>query len=173
MKSYTINSNDCNRRIDNFLNKAVPLLPKTLMYKFIRLKKIKLNRKRCQPNDILKEGDILELYINDEFFGEQDKAEFLSAKSDLNIVYEDENIILLEKEVGLLCHSGNGGESDTLVDRLKSYLYKKGEYIPQNENSFSPSLCNRIDRNTTGIVIGAKNAQSLRIINEKIKENEI
>ena len=173
MKSYTINSNDANRRVDNFLNHAVPLLPKTLMYKFIRLKKIKLNRKRCQPNDILKEGDVLELYINDEFFKDKVDNNFLSSKGSLNIVYEDQNIILLEKETGLLCHSGNGNESDTLVDRLKSYLYKKGEYNPENENSFAPSLCNRIDRNTTGIVIGAKNAESLRIINEKIKENQI
>lgn len=173
MKSYTINSNDANRRVDNFLNHAVPLLPKTLMYKFIRLKKIKLNRKRCQSNDILKEGDVLELYINDEFFEQKIDKDFLSSKGSLNIVYEDENIILLEKEAGLLCHSGNGNESDTLVDRLKSYLYKKGEYNPENENSFAPSLCNRIDRNTTGIVIGAKNAESLRIINEKIKENQI
>lgn len=173
MKSYTINSNDANKRVDKFLMRAVPNLPKTLMFKFIRLKKIKLNRKRCQPNDMLSEGDVLELYINDEFFDDKKDTNFLSAKSSVNVVYEDDNIILLEKEAGLLCHSGNNNEKDTLVDRLKNYLYKKGKYNPEKENSFSPSLCNRIDRNTTGIVIGAKNAETLRVINEKIKENEI
>lgn len=173
MKEFTINRNDSDQRVDKFLQKAVPLLPKSLMYKYIRMKRIKLNGKRCEISTRLAEGDILQLYINDEFFGVSKEKEFLTAPPVLNIVYEDENIILLDKKNGLVVHEDDENTADTLINRLLHYLYDKGEYSPEEENSFTPALCNRLDRNTGGIVIAAKNAESLRILNQKIKDREL
>lgn len=174
MKAYTIGKNDAGQRVNKFIEKAVPALPRNLMYKYIRLKRIKLNRKRCQPEDKLQEGDVLELWINDEFFGEgEQELLFLKVPIKLNIVYEDENILLVDKKPGLVVHQDERGEADTLINRILHYLYEKGEYDPKQENSFVPALCNRIDRNTGGIVIAAKNAESLRILNQKVKDREL
>jgi len=173
MKEFTINSNDAGQRVDKFLGKAVKKLPKTLMYKYLRTKRIKLNNKKCEISTKLNEGDLLQLYINDEFFEECAELEFLSAPTNLNIIYEDENILLVDKKNGLVVHEDDENTIDTLINRVKHYLYEKGEFIPENELSFSPSLCNRLDRNTGGIVICAKNAESLRILNQKIKDREL
>lgn len=174
MKSFTINQNDAGQRISKFVEKTVPALPNNLLYKYFRLKRIKLNKKRCQPQDKLQAGDLVELYINDEFFGEgrQDLA-FLKVPSSLNIIYEDENIMLVDKKPGLVVHEDDDNTPDTLINRILHYLYEKGAYDPEQENSFVPALCNRIDRNTGGIVIAAKNAQSLRILNQKVKDREL
>lgn len=174
MKRFVINSNDAGQRVDKFIQKAVPRLPQSAMYKGIRTKNIKLNRKRCEISTRLAEGDVLELYLSDEFFDEGKKEyDFLDAPSDISVVYEDENILLIDKKNGLVVHEDDEGTVDTLVNRMKHYLYKKGEYDPESENSFTPSLCNRLDRNTGGIVIAAKNAESLRILNQKIKDREL
>jgi 23S rRNA pseudouridine955/2504/2580 synthase len=89
------------------------------------------------------------------------------------VIYEDENIMLLDKKVGLLSHPDEREYNDTLLTRIKRYLYEKGEYDPSDENSFAPALINRIDRNTGGIVMAAKNAEALRIMNQKLKDREI
>ena len=174
MKEYTINKNDAGQRVDKFITKAVPALPKNLIYKYIRLKRIKLNGKRCEISAKLNEGDIMQLYINDEFFDKADsKTAFLSAPAKIDIVYEDENIILADKKTGLVVHEDESGSADTLINRITHYLYNKGEYSPEAEHSFAPALCNRIDRNTGGIVICAKNAEALRVMSQKIKDREL
>ena len=174
MKEYTINKNDSGQRVDKFITKAVPKLPKNLLYKYIRLKRIKLNGKRCEISTKLKEGDVMQLYINDEFFESEDnELSFLSAPADVDIVYEDENILLANKRSGLVVHEDESRTDDTLINRITHYLYNKGEYIPEQESSFAPALCNRIDRNTSGIVICAKNAEALRILNRKVKDREL
>lgn len=175
MKEFTIGQNDAGQRLDRFLAKAVPLLPASLAQKYIRIKRIKCNGKRIDRDTRLQEGDVLQLYINDEFFDNprEDNAYLTVANPNLNIVYEDENILLVDKPVGMVVHEDESGDSDTLINRIKSYLYRKGEYHPENELSFAPALCNRIDRNTCGIVIAAKNAESLRILNQKIRDREL
>lgn len=174
MKSFTINRNDANQRLDKFITKSVPLLPKTLLYKYIRIKRIKVNGKRAEISTRLQEGDIVEMYINDEFFeAAPQKYDFLKASKNINIVYEDENIILCDKKAGILCHPDDKEYTDTLINRIKRYLYEKGEFNPDSESSFTPALVNRIDRNTGGIVIAAKNAESLRILNQKMKDREL
>ncbi len=174
MRSFTIGKNDAGQRVNKFIEKAVPALPGSLMHKYIRLKYIKLNRKRCKAEDKLVEGDVLELWINDEFFGgPQQELAFLKVPTALNIVYEDENILLVDKKPGLVVHQDERGSADTLINRILHYLYDKGEYTPEQENSFVPALCNRIDRNTGGIVIAAKNAEALRILNQKVKDREL
>ena len=174
MKSFTVNNNDAGQRLDKFISKAVPLLPKALMYKYIRIKRIKVNGKRSDISIHLNAGDVVSMYINDEFFEKQpEKYDFLKAPAKLNIIYEDENIILCDKRAGVLSHPDDHEYVDTLIGRIKRYLYEKGEYIPDGESSFVPSLVNRIDRNTGGLVIAAKNAESLRILNQKMKDREL
>ena len=175
MKEFTIKKNDAGQRLDKFLTKAVKGLPMSLMYKYIRTKKIKVNRARTEQKYVLQEGDIVQLFIKDEFFDspERDDSALASIKPKLTVVYEDENIILVNKRPGVLVHEDDEGKDNTLIMHIKAYLYQKGEYDPENEQSFAPALCNRIDRNTGGIVIGAKNAEALRVMNEKIKNDEI
>lgn len=173
MKEFIIEKNDSGQRLDKFISKAVPKLPQGLMYKYIRLKRIKLNGKRCEISTRLNVGDILQMYVNDEFFDTQTDSSFLNVPSDIDIVYEDENILLVNKRCGMVVHEDDDNTEDTLINRITHYLYKKGEYDPEREASFAPALCNRLDRNTSGIVICAKNAESLRLLNRIVKEREI
>lgn len=175
MKEFQIKKNDAGQRLDKFLSKAVKGLPMSLMYKYIRTKKIKVNRARTEQKYMLQEGDIVQLFIKDEFFDspEKDDSALASITPKLTVVYEDENIILCNKRPGVLVHEDDEGKDNTLIMHIKAYLYQKGEYNPEDEQSFAPALCNRIDRNTGGIVIGAKNAEALRVMNEKIKNDEI
>ncbi len=173
MREMTIGVNDAGQRLDKFLLKALPGLPKTLMYKFLRTRHIKLNGKKAEISTRLQPGDKLTFFIHDDFFVRDEKRQFLSAKPDVSVVYEDENILLCDKPSGLIVHEDEGESVDTLINRVKHYLVEKGEYDPDSEASFAPALCNRIDRNTQGIVIVAKNAQSLRLLNECIKNREL
>ena len=176
MKEFTIGSNDAGQRLDRFLAKAVPLLPASLAQKYIRLKRIKCNGKRIERDTRLQEGDVLQPYINDEFFDtpREDNAYLTVAAPKLNIVYEDDQILLVDKRPGLAVHPHDGAEyGRTLIDHIQSYLYQKREWRPREENAFTPALCNRIDRNTGGIVIAAKTAEALRVMNQKIKDREL
>lgn len=174
MKEFVITKNDATLRLDKFITKNCPTLPSSLMFKYIRTKRIKVNGKRAEISTRLNVGDTVSAYINDEFFVKlQPKYDFLSAPANLDIVYEDENILLADKKQGLLVHPDKNEYTNTLIARIQHYLYKKGEYDPENENSFRPALANRIDRNTGGIVIAAKNAEALRILCDKIKDREL
>ena len=175
MKELTVKENDAGQRLDRFVAKALPLLPPALMQKYIRLKRIKVNGKGSQRDVRLAEGDILQLYINDEFFDQPtEENRFLSIfKPQLDIVYEDGNLLLVNKRPGLVVHADETEKVNTLINHIQAYLYQKREWNPRWENAFTPALCNRIDRNTGGIVIAAKNAETLRIINEKIRDREI
>jgi len=175
MKQVIVNKNAAGQRIDRFLSKTYPSLSQGFICKTIRKKDIKVNGKRTEANYKLIEGDVVTLYIKDELFEVRKPSDddFLSTDGDISVIYEDENIILVDKEPGLVVHEDNDNTSDTLINRIKNYLYKKGEYKPEEEYSFAPALCNRIDRNTGGIVIAAKNAESLRILNQKVKDREL
>jgi len=174
LKSFTIEKNDADQRLDKFLTKSCPKLPKALMYKYIRIKRIKVNGKRAEISTRLHVGDKVDMYINDEFFEKKETVyDFMSASKNLDIVYEDENIILLNKKVGLLSHPDETEYVDTLITRVKRYLFEKGEWHPDEETSFTPALVNRIDRNTGGIVICAKTAEALRVLNQKMKDREL
>lgn len=175
MQIITVKKNDAGQRLDKFLSKAIKGLPASLMYKYIRTKKIKVNRKRCEQSYVLCEGDEIQLFIREEFFNspERDDGALARITPKLNIVYEDQNILLCNKRPGVLVHEDDGARDNTLIMHIKAYLYQRGEYDPQGEQSFAPALCNRIDRNTGGIVIAAKNAEALRVMNEKIKNDEI
>ena len=175
MRELTIGKNDAGQRVDRFVSKALPLLPPALLQKYIRLKRIKVNGGRAQRDQRLQEGDVLQLYINDEFFDKprEDNLFLTLFRPSLDIVYEDENLMLLNKRPGLVVHADETEKVNTLINHIQAYLYQKREWNPRWENAFTPALCNRIDRNTGGIVIAAKNAEALRILNDKIRGREI
>lgn len=175
MRELTIGKNDAGQRLDRFLSKAMPLLPPALLQKYIRIKRVKCNGQRCQRDQRLAAGDVLQLYINDEFFDRpQENNLFLTLfQPRLSIVYEDENLLLVDKRPGLPVHADETEKVNTLINHIQSYLYQKREWSPRQENAFAPALCNRIDRNTGGIVIAAKNAEALRILTAKIRDREI
>lgn len=174
MLRFEIGKNDAGMRMDKLIQKLMPTLPKSLMYKYIRMKKIKLNGKRTDIAFKPQVGDVIEAYIPDEFAAKvEPKYDFLSAPAKIDVVYEDENILLVDKKQGLLVHPDKNEYRDTLISRICHYLFEKGEYDPAKENSFTPALANRIDRNTGGIVIAAKNAAALKILCDKIRSREL
>ena len=175
MRAVIVGENDSGQRLDRFLAKIAPALPASLMQKYLRMKKIKVNQRPGKRDLRLEFGDTVELYINDEFFVQPKKEEGwrLIKSPNLEIVYEDENLLLVDKRPGIVVHADDEGTVNTLIANIQAYLYLKGEWRPEEENCFVPALCNRIDRNTGGIVIAAKNAEALRILNEKIRTREI
>ncbi|HIW94028.1 MAG TPA: RluA family pseudouridine synthase [Candidatus Flavonifractor merdipullorum] len=175
MKEFTISKNDAGQRLDRWLAKTVPILPGPLAQKYIRLKRVKVNGKGSKRDVRLQIGDLLQLYINDEFFQQpSEENAFLSVfQPRLDIVYEDEHLLLVNKRPGLVVHPDETERVNTLITYIQAYLYQKKEWSPYREHSFAPALCNRIDRNTGGIVIAAKDAETLRIMNQKIKDREI
>lgn len=174
MKTVTIGENEGNQRLDKFLTKAYPNLPQSMLYKSIRKKDIKCNGKRCEISTRLVPGDVLTLYLKDEFFQQEEKQfDFMKAPKGLTVLYEDAHLLILDKKPGLIVHPDEQYHFDSLIARVKRYLYEKGEYHPDQETSFAPALVNRIDRNTGGIVMAAKTAQALRVLNQKVKDREL
>ena len=175
MKEFTIGPNDAGQRLDRWLAKAVPLLPATLAQKYIRLKRVKRNGKGTKRDVRLEQGDVLQLYINDEFFEapNEDNAFLRVDRPRLDILYEDEHLLLLNKRPGQVVHPDDREQVNTLITHVQAYLYQKKEWSPYRENAFTPALCNRIDRNTGGIVIAAKTAEALRVLNQKIRDREL
>lgn len=173
MRDIIVKSNDANQRLDKFISKALPNLPKSLMYKYIRNKKIKVNGKRCVQNQMLVEQDVVRFYIAEEFFEVERDMSFLKSKASVDVIFEDDNIIVMNKPVGLLSHGDENESVDTLVNRMKHYLYVNNQYRPEDEHSFVPALVNRLDRNTQGLVIGAKHADCLRVLNENMRTHRI
>ena len=175
MKEFIVGRNDAGQRLDRFVGKAAPLLPDSLLQKAIRRKDVKINGKPAKGDVRLSEGDAVRVYVPDEFFERprEDNAWRKIAAPRLDVIYEDENILLADKKPGVLCHSAGEWTWNTLIANIQAYLRAKGEWDPAAENSFAPALCNRIDRNTGGIVIAAKNAETLRVMDEKVKLREL
>ncbi|MBR5501871.1 MAG: RluA family pseudouridine synthase [Oscillospiraceae bacterium] len=156
MKSFVITKEDDGMRLSRFVEKAAPALSKGALYKALRTKHIKLNRKRCDAADRLQEGDVVDIWLDDGVFAKKEsRPDFLSAGKQLDVLYEDENIAVLYKPVGLNAHPVKGDYTDNLISRFLRYLYEKGEYDPA-QGMFTPALCNRLDRNTEGLVVAGK-----------------
>lgn len=173
LKEFVITSNDSGQRIDKFITKALPDLPKSMMFKLFRKKDIKLNDKRCDISEMLQEGDIVKVYVKDDFIKNDIDLSFLDADYDIDIIYEDDNIIIVDKPTGISVHSDDTANHDNMINRILCYLYKRNLYSPYTETSFAPALCNRLDKNTCGIVIAGKNYKALKELNRAIRENRI
>ncbi len=176
MKEIIIDKNENEQRLDRFLKKYLGKAPEGFVQKMIRKKNVKINGERAKPEITIYEGDVIQLYLSDETI-----EKFILEKGIITsnllpqIVYEDDNIILINKEIGVLSHGAGAvdGFEENVVDSMISYLIEKGDYVPRIEKTFTPSICNRLDRNTSGIVIGAKNYESLKALNHAIKKYDI
>ena len=174
MKEIVITKNDSGQRADKFLMKYFNKAPKSFVYKMLRKKRIKLNGGRAEGSEMLAEGDKLQMYLAEETMeGFTEKKTVAYSKKNFDVIYEDENILAVNKPAGVLSHAESASDKDTLIDQILSYLSEKGEYNPDEEKSFTPALCNRLDRNTSGIVIAGKNSEALRQINAAVKTKSI
>ena len=177
MKQFTATANDDGVRLSRFVQSVTRDFPTSLLYKSFRNKRVKVNGKKAAPEYRLQAGDLIELYINDEFFPPEGAkpAQKAAPKKQPNqpkvtVIYEDENLAVLYKPTHLLCHSDRTGDAN-LVDAFTQYLTQKGEYDPHGENRFKPGICNRLDRGTEGLVIAAKKYTALRDMNEIIRND--
>ena len=175
MKSFTAGTNEEGVRLSRFVESVTKDMPRSMMYKAFRNKRIKVNGKRAEPDTRLHQNDLIELYINDEFFPAGAAAPAKKPprrQPPVTVVYEDGNIAVLYKPVHLLCHSDRTGDAN-LVDAFAAYLQAKGEYDPHAEQRFAPAICNRLDRGTEGLVIAAKSYAALRDMNAIIRDNQM
>ena len=174
MREIIIDKNESNQRLDRFLKKYLAEATQSFIYKMIRKKNIKVNGAKAEPETTIVEGDIVQLYLSEETI-----EKFIAKKGEIksklipNIIYEDDNIILINKPVGILSHGASKEFEENIVDSMISYLIEKGDYVPRIEKTFTPAICNRLDRNTSGIVIGAKNYKALKDINQAIKNGHV
>ena len=173
MRRITVGRNSAGQRLDRFLQKSFPSLTQGKIRSLLRKKDIKINGKRTDADHRLTEGEEVTVYAPDELLGQKPAPTHEVKAPDIRVLYEDENILLADKQPGLLVHEDSDGVGETLIAGIQRYLIDKGEYRPEDEMCFAPALCNRIDRNTGGIVIAAKNAESLRILNQKIRDREL
>jgi 23S rRNA pseudouridine955/2504/2580 synthase len=170
MIKITITENEENQRLDRFLKKYFKNAPLSHIYKLVR-KNVKVNGKRAAIETMLALGDELTLFITEEAAGAyQEKKTTTHAKKQFKIAFEDENILIVEKPFGLLVHGDQNEKKNTLANQVAGYLAEKGEYSPGKERTFVPSPVNRLDRNTTGLVIFGKNNRTLQSLNQMIRE---
>lgn len=181
MREINITANDAGRRLDRFLRKYLKNASLGEIYKMIR-KDVKVDGKRKDESYVLNEGEILSLYLSDETIDKltgrgQDSRSKASpakkAKRQFKIIYEDENILVADKPFGLLTHGDSQEKKNHLANQVKDYLIAKGDYDPRTEKVFSPAPANRIDRNTTGLVIFGKNSASLKALGAMIREDKV
>lgn len=173
MKEIIITKSQKGQRLDKYLLKYLNKAPKSFVYKMLRKKNIKLNDKKAQGNEILNENDCIKLYISDETLDSFIENKVIKKADDLDIIYEDSNVIIVNKPPGLIVHPDIKHSENTLNDRLLYYLYNKGEYSGDTSCGFTPSICNRLDRNTGGIVVMGKNLEAVQELNKAFRERYI
>lgn len=170
MVKITVEKNEDNQRLDRFLRKYMKSAPLSLIYKLIR-KDVKVNGKRAREDYVLAGGDEIVIYMSpEELDGYRVRKEAVRSRRQFKIAYEDENILAAEKPFGLLTHGDRTEKKNHLANQVLSYLMEKGEYDPRTERTFTPAPANRLDRNTTGLVLFGKNGEALRELNRMIRE---
>lgn len=174
MKEVNITKNEANQRLDKYLLKYFNKAPKSFVYKMLRKKRIKYNGAKAEGAEILCAGDTLQMYLSEETmagFMEEKKLPF--AERHFGIVYEDDDILVVSKPAGLLTHPEKDADRNTLIDQILYYLYEKGQYTPQADATFTPATCNRLDRNTSGLVIAGKTLHGVQAVSAAIREKHI
>ncbi len=174
MKALTVSKNEAGQRMDKLLAKYLNLAGKGFIYKMIRKKNITLNGKRCEGSELLKEGDVIRLFLSDETIDRFSRTEVQPVKKrqKLDVIYEDEDILLVNKPCGMLSQKAEETD-DSLVEHIISYLMKKGELTEEQMRTFRPSVCNRLDRNTSGIVIAGKSLGGLQAMSAVLKDRSL
>ena len=173
MKSIQVDKDWNGRRLTRFLQKAMPSATMGQIHRFLRLGRVKVDGRRANEETVLHENAVVDMYVEDEFFSQEEKADpfYSKIRPSLTILFEDGQVMILDKRAGLVCHPDEGEKVHTLLTYAQAYLYQKGEWKPGTD--FAPALCNRIDRFTAGIVILAKTQEALRAMDEKIRTHEV
>lgn len=170
---YKVTKLDASQRIDKFIKRALKDAPISFIYKMFRQKDVKVNGKKASIDYILKENDVIDIYLKEDLLNQFKKEQTLKpVKANFNIIYEDENILVVDKPKGVLVHDDEDHNSITMQHMVLSYLNKKGEWDPNNETGFIPSPAHRLDRNTAGILIFGKNLPSLQQLLELFREKD-
>ncbi|MDI3256731.1 MAG: RluA family pseudouridine synthase [Kyrpidia sp.] len=172
MVEYMITRAESGKKLHRFLRQALPRLPLSGVYKWIRVGRVKVNRKKGKPDLVLREGDIVQLFVRDEEYAELHRPDpkFEGVPRNLDIVYEDDDILVVNKPAGLLTHPDRAEHRDTLINRVLAYLYDQGEW---DGRSFAPAAAHRLDRNTSGIVLIGKHAEVLRDLAAQIRGRQV
>lgn len=173
MRTVFLDKEQSNKKIDKVIRELFPHMPVSAMFKAFRKKDVRINGIRIKEDYEVQPGDKLEIYIIDEILDGKPLESEYQLNRGFTVVYEDKNVLIVNKEPGIAVHPDKEQTSNTLIDLVRNYLQEKGDYIPNKPDSFPPSLCHRLDRNTGGLVILAKNNESLKIILDKIKNREI
>jgi len=176
MQEIIIEKNEAGQRLDKFLAKYMNLAPKSFFYKMMRKKNITLNGRKCEGQEKLEVGDVVKLFLADETIEKFSEVKIQkvepSHKAKLDILYEDDDILLINKPSGML--SQKAKESDvSLVEYLISYLLDTGAVTEDTMRSFRPSVCNRLDRNTSGIIAAGKSLAGLQMLSEVFRDRSI
>jgi len=173
MRQLVIGTNDAGRRLDRFLAACYPHLPPALIQRWIREKKVRLRGRHMPPSARVELGDEVRLFVADDTLDGRAAPETAIAVPRLDIVYEDEQTLIVNKPAGQSVHADEHASGDTLIGHIQAYCRQSGAWEPGNENSFAPALCHRLDKNTAGLLIAAKTAPALRVLNEKIAAREV
>lgn len=171
MKEIKISAVDCHQTAFKYVKKYLKEAPLSFIEKLFRKKDVKVNNHWVLKNYVLNENDILRIYVKDEQLEEfRQKKVVVSISFTSSVIYEDENILILNKRKGLLVHEDKNEKIRTLANEVIAYLTNKGEYSSLNINAFTPAPCHRLDRNTSGLIVFAKNMESLQIMEDLFKE---
>ena len=171
--NFTISKLDANQRIDKYIKRMLKEAPTSFIYKMFRQKDIKVNGKRAEINYILKENDVIDIYLKEDLLNQFKKEQVLKpVKPNFTIIYEDENILIVDKPKGVLVHDDEEHNGVTMQNMVLNYLNLKGEWQPNNQSGFIPSPAHRLDRNTAGILIFGKNLPTLQQLLELFREKD-
>ena len=173
MQAVTANKNDAGQRLDKFLVKYLNQAPKSFLYKMLRKKNITLNGKKAAGSEILAAGDEIKFFLSDETIEKfQGKPAEAYPVTDLDVVYEDSDVIFLNKPVGMLSQKADDS-SESMVEYLIGYLLQNGSLTKEELSRFKPSVCNRLDRNTSGLIVAGKSLAGLQILSELLKDRTL
>ncbi len=172
MKEIIITSNEAGQRFDKLLGKYLNQAPKSFIYKMLRKKNIVLNGKKATGNEKLKEGDSVKLFLAEETIDKFSKTEIVQTNVEIAILYEDANILVINKPVGMLSQKADA-KDESLVEHIISYLLKSEQLSAEDLQKFRPSICNRLDRNTSGIVVAGKSLIGLQRMGELFKNRSL
>ena len=174
MQEIRITKNEENQRLDKYLLKYFNKAPKSVIYKLLRKKRIKRNRAKAEGSEILQAGDTIQLYLAQETMeGWMEEKAVNVAQRHFSIVYEDDDLLVVNKPAGLLTHPEKAEDRETLMDQILYYLYEKGQYMPGAAQTFTPAVCNRLDRNTSGIVVAGKTLRAVQAVNAAIRARHV
>ncbi len=174
MVEIKITESEQNQRLDKFLLKYLNKANKSFVYKMLRKKNIKLNEKKAEGSEMLQLNDTVKLFLSDETIESfREVKEVKKSTKTIQVIYEDENILVVNKPQGVLIHPDSSDKIDTMIDRVLSHLVENGSFDPKDSLGFTPAICNRLDLNTSGVIIVGKNLQSVQRLNYLFKNKMI